>query len=150
MRPITVIEAEREKADRAAWVELLAPEPGIRVVGEARSGLEVISVTARFRPRVLLLDVGLASAPGAALIPALRQKSPQTKVILLTEGTNQARTIDALAHGARGYLDKSLVAKFLPRAVRVVDAGEAWVPRKMVAKIMDRLVGLTTWAGRIA
>jgi DNA-binding NarL/FixJ family response regulator len=150
MRPITVIVAEREKADRAAWVELLAPEPGIRVVGEARSGLEVISVTARFRPRVLLLDVGLASAPGAALIPALRQKSPQTKVILLTEGTNQARTIDALAHGARGYLDKSLVAKFLPRAVRVVDAGEAWVPRKMVAKIMDRLVGLTTWAGRIA
>jgi DNA-binding NarL/FixJ family response regulator len=150
MRPITVIVAEREKADRAAWVELLAPEPGIRVVGEARSGLEVISVTARFRPRVLLLDVGLASDPGAALIPALRQKSPQTKVILLTEGTNQARTIDALAHGARGYLDKSLVAKFLPRAVRVVDAGEAWVPRKMVAKIMDRLVGLTTWAGRIA
>jgi DNA-binding NarL/FixJ family response regulator len=150
MRPITVIVAEREKADRAAWVELLAPEPGIRVVGEARSGLEVISVTARFRPRVLLLDVGLASAPGAALIPALRQKSPQTKVILLTEGTNQARTIDALAHGARGYLDKSLVAKFLPRAVRVVDAGEAWVPRKMVAKIMDRLVGLMTWAGRIA
>ena len=87
---------------------------------------------------------------GCPLIPALRQKSPQTKVILLTDGASEARTLEALAHGARGYLDKALLTTFLARAVRVVDAGEAWVPRKMVARIMDRLAGLTTWAGKTA
>ena len=150
MPPITVLVAERQKANRAACLKMLEPEVGIRVVGETRSGLETITTTGHLRPRILLLDLGLARVEGTSLIPALRQKSPQTKVILLTDGTSEARTLEALAHGARGYLDKSLVAKFLARAVRVVDAGEAWVPRKMVAKIMDRLAGLTTWAGKTA
>ena len=66
----------------------------------------------------------------------------------MTDGASEARTLEALAHGARGYLDKALLTTFLARAVRVVDAGEAWVPRKMVARIMDRLAGLTTWAGK--
>ena len=120
------------------------------MVGEAKNGLEAITSTGRLRPRILLLDLALARAQGSPLIPALRQKSPQTKVILLTDGASEARTLEALSHGARGYLDKALLTTFLARAVRVVDAGEAWVPRKMVARIMDRLAGLTTWAGKTA
>ena len=148
--PITVVIAERQGADRAACLRLLEAESGIRVVGEAKNGLEAIASTGRLRPRVLLLDLALARSQGSPLIPALRQKSPQTKIILLTDGASEARTLEALAHGARGYLDKALLTTFLGRAVRVVDAGEAWVPRKMVTRIMDRLAGLTTWAGRTA
>jgi DNA-binding NarL/FixJ family response regulator len=130
---------------------MLQPETGIRVVGEARSGLEAINCTGQLRPRIVLLDLALARVAGSSLIPALRQKSPQTKVILLTDRASEARTLEALAHGARGYLDRSMVNKFLARAVRVVDAGEAWVPRRMVGKIMDRLAGLTaTWTGKTA
>ena len=147
---ITVLIAEHQVADRAACLRLLEAESGIRVVGEAKSGLEAITSTGRLRPRILLLDLALARAQRMPLIPALRQKSPQTKVILLTDGASEARTLEALSHGARGYLDKALLTTFLARAVRVVDAGEAWVPRKMVAKIMDRLAGLTIWAGKTA
>jgi DNA-binding NarL/FixJ family response regulator len=148
--PITVVIAERKRAARAAWLELLAPERGIRVVGEATSGLEAIACTGRLRPRIVLLDLNLARAEGGPLIPALRQKSPNTKIILLGDQVSEARTLEALSFGARGYLDQSVVGTFLARAVRVVDAGEAWVSRKMVAKIMDRLAGLTTWAGKTA
>ncbi len=150
MPSITVLIAEPQKVERAACVRLLAPESGIRVVGEARTGLELIASTGRLRPRIVLLDLALARSGGTSLIPALRQKSPNTRIILLTDRASEARTLEALAHGARGYLDKSLVATFLARAVRVVDAGEAWVPRKMVARIMDRLASLTTWAGKTA
>lgn len=147
---ITVVIAERQHADRAACLRLLEAESGIRVVGEAKSGLEAITSTGHLRPRILLLDLALTRAQGSPLIPALRQKSPQTKVILLTDGASEARTLEALAHGARGYLDRALLTTFLARAVRVVDAGEAWVPRKMVTRIMDRLASLTIWAGKTA
>jgi hypothetical protein len=63
--------------------------------------------------------------------PAPR-KSPQTKVILLTDGASDARTLEALSHGAR-LPRQGLLTTFPARAVRVVDAGVAWVPRKMVA-----------------
>ena len=142
MPPITVVIADREKASRAACLRLLRPEKGIRVVGEARSGLEAIAAV-KLRPRILLLDVNMAAGNGVALLRILRQKSPRTKVILLTRRASQARILDVLAHGARGYLDKKAFRTFLPKAVRLVDAGQAWVPRKMVAKILDRLAHLT-------
>jgi two-component system nitrate/nitrite response regulator NarL len=142
MPPITVVIADREKASRAACLRLLGPEKGIRVVGEARSGLEAIAA-AKLTPRILLLDVHMAAGNGLTLLRLLRQKSPRTKVILLTRRASEARILDALSHGARGYLDKKVLRAFLPKAVRVVDAGQAWVPREMVAKLLDRLARLT-------
>lgn len=142
MPPITVVIADREPASRAACLRLLQPEKGIRVVGEARDGPEVIAAAKR-KPRLLLLDFRLARGNGVALLRALRQRSPRTKVILLTRRASEAQILDGLSHGARGYLDKEVLRTFLPKAVRVVDAGQAWVPRKMVAKILDRLARLT-------
>jgi DNA-binding NarL/FixJ family response regulator len=147
---ITVVVAERQRTGREACHRLLDRERGIRVVGDVRSGLEAINAMGRHRPRILLLDLTLARTGGRPLIPALRQKSPHTRVILLTDGESPARTLEALSQGARGYLDRSLLDVFLTRAVRVVDAGEAWVPRKMVARIMDRLANLTPWATKTA
>jgi DNA-binding NarL/FixJ family response regulator len=44
------------------------------------------------------------------------------------------------------YLEKKSVSAFLTRAIRVVAAGEAWVPRRMVSKIVDQL-GVLMGAG---
>lgn len=142
MPPITVFIADREQATRASCRRLLRPERGIRLLGEARSGLEAIAA-AKLKPRILLLDVNVSAGNGIALLRILRQKSPRTRVILLTRRASEVRILDLLSHGARGYLEKRLLRAFLPKAVRLVDGGQAWVPRKMVAKILDRLARLT-------
>ena len=143
MEPITVAIVHPEKASREACLRFLEPEKRIRVVAEARNSLEAIAVTTRGKPRVLLLDLDSFSANGSALLPVLRQKSPHTKVILLTRNTPKSRILEGLSHGASGFLERKALCTFLPKAVRAIDAGEAWVPRKMVAQLVDRLVGLT-------
>ena len=143
MPPISVVIADREKACRAACLRLLQPEKRVQVVAEARSSMEVIAAAVMFKPRILLLDLSLSREKGVALLPALRQKSPRTKVILLIGRASEARILEALSHGVQGYLEKKVLRAFLPKAVRVVDAGEAWVPREMVPKIIDRLARLT-------
>src|SRR5262245_40075623 len=143
MSPISVVITERRKAGRSACRTLLEPERGIRIVGEARTGLEVVSAVVRFKPNVLLLDAALLNGSRAPLLPIIRRNSPRTRVLLLTNRAPEARTLDTLSHGARGYLEKAALPTYLPRAVRVVSSGQAWVPRKMVARIMDRLVQLT-------
>jgi DNA-binding NarL/FixJ family response regulator len=60
-------------------------------------------------------------------------------MILLTRRSSEAPILEVLCLGARGYLKETDISAFLPKAVRQVEAGEAWVPRKMVAKIVDRL-----------
>ena len=143
MSPVNVVIAHHEKIIRAACLNLLQPEKGIRVIGEARRGFEVITVVARLKPNILLLDLNLIKRNRIALLLVLRQKSPRTKVILLTHRASESQILEALSHGALGYLEKRLINTFLPKAVRKVDAGEAWVPRKMVAKTIERLAFLT-------
>lgn len=143
MPSVTVVIAHRKKASRARCLRLLRHEQGIRVVGEARTLIEVIAAAKR-KPRILLLDLSLSKGDGVELLPILRQDSPRTRVILLTDRTSEARILDALSQGVRGYLEKKFLRTFLPKAVRLVDAGGAWVPRKLVAKILNRLVRLTT------
>ncbi len=141
MPPITVVVADHEKASRSTCVSLLQPLKDVAVVGKAASAPEV-ALAARLKPSILLLDLALSGANRTALLPMIRRESPRTKVILLTRRASEQRILDALAQGAPGYLEKTSLRAFLPKAVRVVAAGEAWVPRRMIAKIVDRLVTL--------
>ena len=143
MPVISIVIADRGKAGRAASRRLLEPEKDIRVVGEARSCLGAATAAEKLKPSIMLLDLALIDGDSTALLPVIRRKSPRTRVLLISDRTSDARTLEALSHGARGYLDKATLGTYLSRAVRAVNAGEAWVPRKMVAKIMDRLARLT-------
>ena len=143
MSTITVVIADHKKSGRAACLSVLKLERGIQVAGEARSGLEAMALAAKLKPRILLFHLNLFKGKKINLLRALRQKSPKTKVILITLRTPENQILDALTHGARGYIQEKDISTFLPKAVRLVDAGEAWVPRKMVAKIIDRLAHLT-------
>jgi len=144
MAAISVVIADRRHAGRAACRGLLTSEKGIRVVGEVKSGLDAVTAAERLKPSILLLDLDLFDGDaGSTLLPVIRRRSPETRVLILTRRGRTLKTIEALCHGARGYLEKERLQMYLPRAVRALDAGEAWVPRKMVAKIMDRVAQLT-------
>ena len=143
MPPITFLIADHKKSGRAACRRVLRLEKGIQGVGEARSGLEAVALAAKLNPRILLFHMNLFKEKKVDLIGALRRKSPKTRVILITLRSPEAQILDALSHGARGYIQEKDLNTFLPKAVRQVDVGEAWVSRKMVVKILDRLVRLT-------
>jgi DNA-binding NarL/FixJ family response regulator len=145
-RPISVVIANRGKSGRRTCRTLLEPEKGIRVVGEAASGLDAVTAAERLKPSIMLLDLELFNGDGPALLPVIRRKSPLTRVLLLTDRGPEAPTLEALCHGARGYLERETLRTYLPRAVRAVGAGEAWVPRRMVTQIMARLSRLSASA----
>ena len=69
----------------------------------------------------------------------IRRKSSRTRVILMVGRAAEARIIEALSHGAVGCVTKKDLSRFLPEALEAVAAGEAWMSRKLIPKIMDRL-----------
>lgn len=144
MASITVVIAT-EVRERKLCRRLLDPEEGIAVVGEVRTGVGVVVVAARLRPNVLLLGFKRPRLDALVALPGIRLQSPRTKVILLTTAqTSDTLILHGLKRGAHGYLDNAAVPTFLVKAVRAVDAGEAWVPRRMVSKILDELMRLKT------
>jgi DNA-binding NarL/FixJ family response regulator len=142
---ITVVIADGDKTSRARSFNTLQHEKGILVVAVTRNGLEAILAVDKLKPHILILNLNLLRGKGDNLLWALRRKSPRTKMILITRRASEGPILEALSHGARGYLKEKAIEALLPKAVRQVEAGEAWVPRKMAARIVDRLLRHTTF-----
>jgi two-component system nitrate/nitrite response regulator NarL len=143
---ITVVIATGAKRIGETCLRILRRERRIRVVEVARSGDEALAA-AGLRADVLLLGLDVFVRHGPALLGMLRVEAPRTKVILLIERASTRQIVDALGHGVRGYLERKTFPRFLVKAVQRVDAGEAWVPRRIVAAILDRFVRTSALAG---
>ena len=147
MPPITVVVGDTDKRRLGTCVRLLRAARGITVVSTAGAVRDTIG-TVVHQPDLLLLDLKMTRANDAATIPLVRTKSPHTQIILLTGRASDGQVLTAISQGARGYLDAKLLRPFLVKAVRAVAAGESWVSRAMVGKLIDQLARLVTKDGR--
>lgn len=137
-RSISVVIADHDRKRSDACLRLLRLEKDIRVLGQAGSGLETLAATS-LKPQVLLLDLNLSRGSGSGLLPALRRSSPGVRIILVGGRTSKPRILEALGLGIHGYLERKLLPTFLVDAVRRVGAGQAWISRRLVTDIVDRL-----------
>src|SRR5438445_7376501 len=133
MQTITVAIAGRQAAGLATCKRLLRQEPDTEVVGQAATCMEIVATVRKFKPRVLVCSLEMCTDTDYPLLLELRRACPATRVILLADGLiEEDRLMHAMAIGARGYLAQDEIQLHLARAVRGVDRGEAWVPRKML------------------
>ena len=143
MPTITVVLADQNKSSRAQIMDILKPEEGILVVGIARSGLEAITAAAKLKPDVMIINSNLFKEKRNNLLKGIRHKAPAIRVIVLFHRASEGAILGALSNGAQGCLQEGNVAAFLPKAVRRVYAGEPWVQRKMVDKIINHRTQLS-------
>jgi DNA-binding NarL/FixJ family response regulator len=79
---------------------LLAQEPAISVVGEAADGPQAISMAEALQPDILLLAVNLPGLGALETLPLIREKSPRTHVLILSEFPEDEFMGQALQLGA--------------------------------------------------
>ncbi len=80
----------------------------------------------------LLLDLRMAGVEGFAVLDALRERHPHVAVLVISSSEDPADVRRALAAGARGYCPKSAPHTSLLAALRLVLAGEVYVPPLML------------------
>lgn len=114
------------------------------VVGNVRTGREAVAAVERLRPDILLVDRDSPGIGGVEILPVVRWWSPNTRVIVCSGCDDDATVVEALELGARGYIIKYDGTDMI-KVVRAVQRGEVWARRRVVARLLDRLVGL---AGR--
>ena len=86
----------------------LEDDPGIEVVGEAEDGPSAIELGVAEQPDVVLLDLSMPGRDGLEVIDALRQRAPDTRIVVLS-GFAAARMQElVLDRGADRYLEKGV------------------------------------------
>jgi two-component system response regulator DevR len=107
----------------------LETAPDIKVVGEAMSGEEMLTIVPRVRPDVVILDLRMPKGDGLTTLAQLRKSHPDLKVIILSMFEDSEHIDQALHQGAAGYVVKSINPLDLPSTIRQVVEGTVYHPR---------------------
>ncbi|MFF1689964.1 MULTISPECIES: response regulator [unclassified Streptomyces] len=118
---IRVVLADDERMVRSALRAILSAEDGIKVVGEAATGAEAVSVVRELAPDVVLMDVRMPGVDGIrATERILGSMAGPPRIVVVTTFENDAYVYEALRAGAAGFLLKRAEADALVQAVRLV------------------------------
>ena len=92
----------------------------VEVVGEAVDGNEALEQTLKLNPDVVLLDIRMQKADGLSALQKIREKSPETRVMILSTYDNPTYVARSVALGAKDYLLKGSSRDVLLERIRNV------------------------------
>ena len=121
---VKLIVADDQEVIRQGLAVLLASRE-IRLVAEAATGNEAITLTERHKPDVLLLDVRMPDMDGLDALEQIRENTPATKVIMISAHDNPSYVARAVVLGAVHFLLKDVPGEAYVAAIhRAVAGGE--------------------------
>ena len=122
-----IVIAEDHQIVRQGLALLLSKESDFQLVGETGNGLEAIELVEHLKPDVLLLDLTLPRVHGLEVTRQLKQRHTPTHILILSMHQEESYVIEALRHGASGYVLKDSAGTDLIEAVRKVRMGRRYL-----------------------
>jgi DNA-binding NarL/FixJ family response regulator len=152
-RPLRVLVADDQELVRAGF-RLILEAAGFIVVGEAADGAEALTLAARERPDVVLMDIRMPVMDGLAATRQLTAPAAHgdlergdlghgdpahgaPKVVILTTFDLDDYVYEALRSGASGFLLKDAPRADLIAAVRVAAAGDALLAPSVTRRLIE-------------
>ena len=104
----------------------LEASEGIEVVGEARSGQEVLALIERRKPDLVLLDLHMPGLGGLDCLEELKRSWPDVKTVVISASDDRVSIDSALLAGASAYILKSVSPMDIPSVLRQAAMGAVY------------------------
>src|SRR5207244_7366828 len=117
---------------------LFEMESDLKVVGEARDGLEVQELAQSLQPDIILMDINMPGADGVEASRRILTRQPNIAIIVLTMFREDEHVFQAIKAGARGYVLKDADSIEVTRAIRTVAAGGSVLDTAMTGKVFQQ------------
>jgi two-component system response regulator NreC len=133
--PIRIVLADDHAVVRSGLRLVLESEPDFEVVAEAGDVDSARRYVRGHHPAVLVLDLNMPGGSSLEAIPAIREESPETQIVVLTMQQEPAFARQALGTGALGYVLKESADDELVEAVRRAAVGESFLNPRLGARL---------------
>lgn len=147
---ITIFLADDHAVVRDGLRLLLETQPEFQVVGAAADGREAVRQIARLLPHIALLDVAMPQLNGIEATRQIGERSPATRVIILSMHATSEHILQALKGGAWGYLVKEAAGSEVVKAVWEVHAGHRYVSQKILDLVLEYCLSLSEAASAVS
>src|SRR5215467_8422741 len=105
----------------------------LQIIGEVTDGAEALQQVRELQPDLILLDIGLPTSNGIEVARCVRDVSPKSRILFLSENRSPEIAEEALSTGAGGYVVKSDAGRELLPAVEAVLQGKRFVSASLSA-----------------
>jgi two-component system, NarL family, response regulator NreC len=132
---ITIILADDHEIVRDGLRRIVEAEGDMEVIAEAGDADTARRRSSGLKPSVLVLDLNMPGDPSLATIPAIREGSPDTAVVVLTMQDDPAFAREAFRLGASAFVVKHAAGAELVDAIRAATRGETYINPVLGARL---------------
>jgi len=136
---ISLLIADDHPVVRNGLRGIFTGDPEFEVLGEAADGRDAVTLVLARKPQVVLMDLRMPGTDGVTAIRELAEKSPDTRVLVLTTYSDDRDVLAAIDAGATGYLLKDAPREELLRGVRAAARGESVLSPAVAGRLMGSL-----------
>jgi DNA-binding NarL/FixJ family response regulator len=119
---------------------LLEARSDIEVVDTVGSGREAVTRTGELKPHVVLMDSTMPDLNGIEATRIIRERFPESRVLILSVHSDPLHVVRALRAGAAGYVPKSSAGSDVVVAIRVVHSGKRYLHPTISEAVLGQLV----------
>lgn len=136
---IRIMLVDDQEMVRVGFRMILQAEHDLTVVGEAGDGAAAVELADRANADVVLMDVRMPRMDGIEACRAIRERLPDTRVMMLTTFDLHDYVRAALRAGASGFMLKDAPAEQLVDAIRIVANGDALLAPSITQALIDEI-----------
>lgn len=115
---------------------LLNELPDLEIVGEAADGREAVRMANALKPDLILMDLCMPGSNGTEAIRAIKQRNPDTKIVVLTIYKTEEHIRAALDSGADGYVLKDDRGSELLAALQSIETGKSYLSPSICKQVV--------------
>ncbi len=134
---IDIIVTDDHKMFTEALEGFFTPETGIRLIGSAASGEELMEKLKIAKPHVVLLDINMPGMNGITATSQIRKTYPDIKILIVTMYRTREFIFNLYKLGVDGYLLKNTGKEELIKAVQTVFSGGSYFSADVNNTIMN-------------
>lgn len=133
--------------DEKDFLEVMAERMTARgiEVSTASSAAEAIRLAEKESFDAIIVDLMMPEMDGIEALKLLKQKKPETQVILLTGHATLEKGIEAMKLGAVDFLEKPADMNQLTQKIKKAHAQKMMVVEKQIEEKMKKIMGLKGW-----
>ena len=118
---------------------ILRNQPAFQIVAEALNGQQVLDVLAKEHIDLAILDLNMPGMKGIDLVKTLKQKFPDTKVLVITMHHEQEIISEILLAEAEGYILKNSGKKELTDAISDILSGKTHYEKEVLNLMLQKV-----------